>query len=264
MAALAVNAVSWRSYGHSLILFFLAVFCLQSITSHYFLSLFGNIWVYAFLIESLLSVLVSHHQYTVLETFKRVRFSALKFQSCTKILKGWEWAWKWNTALRCAVLSVHSYHGTYGPKAELFFFVWIAATDGTDLYCDGTDTNWQDTPSAFIPPCLATPPALQDGKGRGQWASWGQHILTFCYQVSPLSFACDWPFAHLLFWGLYGRTWRAAFSSVAPCLEPSATAWGSRSVSCWACGDFNLLHSDARTLRGSLKTWISSPALELL
>lgn len=127
MAALAVNAVSWRSYGHSLILFFLAIFCLQSITSHYFLSLFGNIWVYAFLIESLLPVLVSHHQYTVLETIKRVRFSALAFQSCTKILKGWEWAWKWNTALRCAVLSVHSYHGMYGPKAELFFLfeLWL-------------------------------------------------------------------------------------------------------------------------------------------
>lgn len=94
IATLAMNAVSWRSYGHSLIFFFLAIFCLQSITSPCFLLLFGNTWVYAFLLESLLPVLVSSHQYSLLETFKRVRFSALKFQSCTKILKGWEWAWK--------------------------------------------------------------------------------------------------------------------------------------------------------------------------
>ena len=46
-------------------------------------------WQYlSFLLESLLPVLVRSHQYILLETFRRVRFSALKLQSCTKRSKG--------------------------------------------------------------------------------------------------------------------------------------------------------------------------------
>lgn len=78
--------------------------------------------------------------------------------------------------------------GQCGPKAEPFF-VWLAGTDGMHLYCECTDRNRQDRPSAVIPLCLSTPPTLRDGKRMvGQlWAA----RLDFLLPADLFFFSCE-------------------------------------------------------------------------
>lgn len=81
-AALAMNAGSCRNHGRD---FFSSNFLLAVSNKSFFYHFWAVIWLHAFLLHNLLPVLVSSHQCTLLETFQKVRCSAVKFQGCTKI-----------------------------------------------------------------------------------------------------------------------------------------------------------------------------------
>lgn len=187
------------------------------------------------LMSCLLPVLVSSHQRTLLEAFKCVRFSAVEFQSCTKVCEGLRESLETNTLIQ-DVLSFPFIHamGHCGPKPEPGLVLLVGHA--------GADITRQDTPAAFTAPVSAP---LLPTRWKEDGPSCGQHLGTLV-PAGLLSSSCKrWPVAHLLVWGLYDGIWRAA---VAPGLEPSAVASGSRSVSSWAWGSFRLLHSDAQML----------------
>lgn len=119
--------------------------------------------------------------------------------------------------------------------------------------------NDRHEPAADTVLSVCAPPALWGGK-RTQGQRWAAHP----YFLSSAGLLQVISRLHTCSSGVFMAAPGELLCHVASCLEPSAVARGGRTVSCWACGVFNLLRSDARALWDSLKTWVSSPALELL
>lgn len=167
-----------------------------------------------------------------------------------------------NTLLRdvLSFLYVHTV-GQCGPKTGPFLF------DSWVLMGHTCTVNVQTWTSRIRPllSCLSISAPLLPGEmerkedigpavGSTSWLS----VIS-----RSLSRASDALFAHLLFWGLYDSTRRAAFSSVAPCLEP--LLWPEVAEACPAAPVAVFIYCiQVLRLKGSLKTQVSSPALELV